>query len=61
MKIGQAKVNTIMAQCEKDGINPAIICDKCNVKELTDITEKQFVWLNHNWKKEILNGVQGDN
>lgn len=61
MKIGQAKVNTIMAQCEKDGINPAVICDKCNVKELTDITEKQFVWLNHNWKKEILNGVQGDN
>ena len=61
LKIGQAKVNTIMAQCEKDGINPAVICDKCNVKELTDITEKQFVWLNHNWKKEIIDGVQGDN
>ena len=61
MKIGQAKVNTIMAQCEKDGVNPAVICEKCNVNDLSEITEKQFVWLNHNWKKEIIGGVQGDN
>lgn len=61
MKIGQAKINTIIAQCEKDGINPAVVCDKCGVKDLSDITEKQFVWLNHNWTKEVVNGVQGDN
>lgn len=61
MKIGQAKINTIMAQCEKDGVNPAIVCDKCGVKELKDLTEKQFVWLNHNWAKEIVNGMQGNN
>ena len=61
MKIGQAKINTLMAQCEKDGVNPSIVCDKCNVKDFADLTEKQFVWLTHNWSKEILNGMQGNN
>lgn len=56
-KIGQAKINVIMSQCEKDGINPAVVCDKCNVKELSDITEKQFLWIRENWSKEIKHGV----
>ena len=61
LKIGQAKVNVLMGKCETDGINPAVICDKCNVKELSDLTEKQFVWIRDNWTKVFVNGVQGDN
>lgn len=60
-KIGQAKVNALNAQCEKDGINPAFVCDVCKVKDLSELTEKQFVWLHENWTKEVVNGVQGDN
>lgn len=59
-KIGQAKVNALTAQCEKDGINPAFVCDVCNVKDLSELTEKQFVWLHENWTKEVVNGVQGN-
>lgn len=55
-KIGQAKINTIINQCETDGVNPAVICDKCGVKELSELTEKQFVWLGHNWK-EVTRGM----
>lgn len=56
-KIGQAKINALIAQCEKDGVNPAIICEKCNVNELADLTEKQFVWVHENWSKEIKHGM----
>ena len=56
-KIGQAKVNSIIKKCEEDGINPAIVCDKCNVKELTELTEKQYAWVCHNWSKEIKSAV----
>ena len=56
-KIGQAKINALMAQCDKDGVNPAIICDKCNVKDLSDLTEKQYVWVHKNWSTDIKNGM----
>ena len=55
-KIGDAKVKSIIRKCEEDGINPAVVCGKCNVKELTDLTEKQYAWVCHNWSKEIANG-----
>ena len=58
-KIGQAKVNVLLKQCEDCGINPADVCGKVGVKEITDITEKQFLWIKQNWTKEIVNGVQG--
>lgn len=60
-KIGQAKINALTSQCEKNGINPEVVCEKCNVKEFADLTEKQFVWLQQNWSKVIVNGVQGNN
>ena len=56
-KIGQSKINTLLGQCEKDGINPAIVCEKCGVNDLAELTEKQFVWLTKNWTKEVRNGV----
>lgn len=56
--ISQTKVNSIIAKCETDGINPEVVCDKCNVRELKDLTEKQYAWVCHNWTKEIVNGVQ---
>lgn len=59
--IGQTKVNSIIKKCEEDGINPAVICEKVNVKELKDMTEKQFAWVCHNWTKEIVNGMQSNN
>ena len=56
-KIGQAKINSIIKKCEECGINPAVVCDKCNVAELKDLTEKQYAWVCHNWSKEIVNGM----
>ena len=58
-KIGTAKVNSIIAKCESDGINPEVVCEKMHVYRLEDITEKQFVWLTKNWSKEIIGGMQG--
>jgi len=60
-KIGEAKINTLIKKCEESGINPAVVCSKCNVKELKDLTEKQFAWIAANWTKEIVNGVQSTN
>lgn len=59
--ISQAKINSIVKKCEEDGINPSVVCDKCNVNELKDLTEKQYAWVCHNWSKEIANGVQSGN
>ena len=56
-KIGQAKINVILKQCEKDGINPAVVCGKCNVNDISELTEKQFIWVRDNWSKEIKNGL----
>ena len=61
LKIGKSKVNALISQCEKDGINPADVCAICKVKDLSELTEKQFVWLHENWTKEVVNGVQGNN
>ena len=56
-KISAVKVNSIIRKCEEDGINPAIVCNKCNVKELTELTEKQYAWVCNNWSKEVIGGV----
>lgn len=58
-KISEAEYNRLFKQCEDSGINPSVVCDKCNVKDLHDLTKKQFVWLCSNWSKEIVGGVQG--
>ena len=58
-KISETKVQSIITKCEQDGINPAVVCDKCNVNDLSELTEKQYAWVAHNWTKEIVNGVTG--
>ena len=57
LPINQAKINSIIRKCEDDGINPEIVCAKCGVKELSEITVGKFVWLTKNWTKEIRDGV----
>lgn len=59
-RISQTKINSIIKKCEEDGINPEVVCEKCNVKELKDLTEKQYAWACHNWSKEIAVGVQSE-
>jgi hypothetical protein len=54
--IGEAKIKTLISKCEESGINPADVCAKCNVKELSQLTEKQFAWIAGNWSKEFANG-----
>ena len=58
-KINTAKVNSIKKKCEEDNVDVSVVLKKCNVKDLYDITEKQFYWLTHYWTKEILVGDKG--
>ena len=55
-KISEAEYNRLFKQCEDCGINPAVVCDKCNVKDMHDLTKKQFAWICANWSKEIAVG-----
>lgn len=59
--ITQSKVNSILKKCESDGVDVSIVLKKCNIKDLAEMTEKQFSWLCHYWTKEILNGDKGKN
>lgn len=59
-KVSQADVKQITDKCEADGINPSVICDKCHVKVLSDMTKKQYAWIKANWTKEVVNGVQSE-
>lgn len=57
-KIGQTKVNSIAAKCKSDGVEISAVCKKYNVKDLHDLTEKQYAMICHNWTKDFANGVQ---
>ena len=59
-KIGTAKVNALITKCNNDGVRLEQIYDKCNVKDLSELTEKQFVWVRENWSKEFVSGKQGN-
>ena len=56
-KVNENEIKRITDQCEKDGINPAVVCDKCKVKDLSEMTKKQYAWVVTNWSKEIVGGV----
>lgn len=59
-KVSQADIKQLTEKCEADGINPSVICDKCHVNTLADMTKKQFAWIKANWTKEVVNGVQSE-
>ena len=54
--ITEAKVKALMKQCEHDGVNPALVCEKCHVPDFSKLTEKQFSWLHGKWKEVFVNG-----
>lgn len=60
-KISSVKVRSIINKCKEDGIDVDVVLKKCNVKELADMTEKQYAWVCHNWSKEIASGDKGKN
>lgn len=60
-KIGASKINALTKKCEEDGINPSVILDHYSIKDLSELTEKQFAWVCHNWTKEFVNGDKGKN
>jgi len=54
--ISESKVKALMKQCEHDGVNPALVCEKCHVPDFSKLTEKQFAWLHGKWKEVFVNG-----
>ena len=59
-KINETKVKSIITKCNEDGVNPNDVCKKMKVDTLSDLTEKQYAWVAHNWSKEFANGVKGE-
>ena len=58
-KISSAKVRGLTKKCDEDKVEIADVLKKMNVKDLADLTEKQFYWVCQNWTKEFLNGDKG--
>lgn len=56
--INETKQEILMKQCEDCDISPVVIIDKLKVKNFSEITEAQFVWIKNNWTKEIVNAVK---
>ena len=52
--IDEAKVKTLEQKCKDSGVSVITLLDKCKLKHLEDITEKQFYWLIKNWEKYVL-------
>lgn len=48
--IDEAKIKTLESKCKESGISAITLLDKCKLKHLEDITEKQFYWLIKNWE-----------
>lgn len=56
LTISETKVKALTDRCQKDGVHPATITEKCGVGSFSEITEKQFSWILANWTKEFVNG-----
>lgn len=59
MKIDSVKVRSLLAKCKADNVDILDVGKKMNVKSVSDLTEKQFLWVCHNWTKEFVNGDKG--
>ena len=53
--IDKAKQNVLEKKCKDSNITVEALLEKCHLKSLADVTEKQFYWLDKNWEK-FLNG-----
>ena len=56
LKIAPIKVNSLKKKAETDGVPLERIYEKCHVKSLEDLTEKQFSFICASWTKEFVNG-----
>ena len=59
--INTTKITSLKSKCVEDKVDESFILKKMNVNDLKDLTEKQFVWICHNWSKEFVNGDKGTN
>lgn len=58
-KVSASKIASLKKKCAEDNVDESIILQKCNVKNLSELTEKQCLWVAHNWMKEFANGDKG--
>ena len=52
--IPQAKATALNNKALADRVELSLIYEKCNVKSLSEITEKQFAWILANWTAEFV-------
>lgn len=60
-KINSVKVRGLISKCKADGVDVEKITKKYKVKELADLTEKQFYEICSVWTKEFVNGDKSEN
>jgi hypothetical protein len=60
-KINSVKVRGLISKCKSDGVDVEMITKRYKVKELADLTEKQFSEICSVWTKEFVNGDKGKN
>ena len=58
-KVGATKIIGLTKRCEEDGVNPSAILKHYSIKDLSELTEKQFAWVLHNWTKVFVYGDKG--
>ena len=51
--IDEIKQKALMEKCKNSNISVITLLDKCKLKHIEDITEKQYYWLINNWEKFI--------
>lgn len=61
MRINPTKVKSLESKCIEDKVDKSLIFKKCNVKDFSELTEKQFMWICRSWSKEFKNGDEGKN
>ena len=47
--IDEKKQKILAERCEKDNVHPAVIMEKCGVRDFSMLSEKQFSWICNNW------------
>ena len=55
--IDEKKQKILAERCEKDNVHPAVIMEKCGVRDFSMLSEKQFSWICKNWSS-VFGGVK---